>query len=264
VIISTHGDRVIDKPLPTIGGKGLFTSELENALINDRVDAAVHSLKDLPTDQPEGLQIGAITHRSDARDILFSPQNQTLDQISKNSIIGTSSLRRKAQLLAYRPDLIVKDIRGNVDTRINKTKDGNFDAIVLAAAGLLRLGLEENITQYLPLEIMLPAPGQGALAIQCRSSDQPVQKYLKVLNHFGTNKAVEAERSFLKALGGGCALPVGAYAQVHEENIEMQVVIASLDGQKILRLQSNHSDPVRLGISLAKEALNQGAREILQ
>lgn len=263
VIITTKGDRVIDKPLPEIGGKGLFTLELEQALLSKRVHAAVHSLKDLPTEETNGLKIGVITQRADVRDILFCPAGHTLDELPSNAVIGTSSVRRKAQLLAFRSDLQIKPIRGNVETRIRKVREGRYDAIVLAAAGVLRLELPDVITQYLPLNISLPSPGQGALAVKCRASDVETLNYLNAIEHPATLKAVTAERVFLDALGGGCSLPVGAYATVEGETISLNAEIASPNGEKVLRFQGNHFDPYLLGAEVAQQAVIKGAKTLL-
>lgn len=263
VIIKTQGDRILDKPLPEVGGKGLFTQELEAALRDGRVDVAVHSLKDLPTEDSPGLDIGLIPERADARDVLIFPGGQGMDDLPHGAVVGTSSNRRAAQLLAHRPDLSLKSIRGNVDTRLRKVSTGEYDAILLAAAGVNRLGLQEQISQYLPYEIMLPAPGQGALGVQCRTGDEDTLKILRVLEHPPTRQAVTAERAFLAALGGGCALPVGALARVQEDEIQLRGVIASPDGAGIQRLSATHTDPVQLGYTLAQQALAQGAGALL-
>ena len=263
LIIKTTGDRILDIPLPEVGGKGLFTHELEAALREGRVDAAVHSLKDLPTEDSPGLSIGLITERADARDVLISPEGLELDDLPQGAVVGTSSNRRAAQLLAYRPDILVKSIRGNVDTRLRKAGTDEYDAIILAAAGVTRLGLQAHISQYLPYEILLPAPGQGALAVQCRAGDEDTLKLLRALEHPPTRLAVTAERAFLEALGGGCSLPVGALALVREQGIELQGVIASPDGTRIQRLSATHSDPIELGHELAQRAIADGAGALL-
>jgi hydroxymethylbilane synthase len=260
-VFTTRGDRVLDVPLPEIGGKGLFTYELEQALRERRVHAAVHSLKDLPTDETPGLTIGAISARADPRDVLICPAGKTLDELPAGSSVGTDSNRRKAQLLAYRPDLHLKPIRGNIDTRIRKTLEGEYDAIILAAAGVTRLGLQETVTQYLPLEIMLPAPGQGALAVQCREDDGETLRLLKAIDHPDTRLAVHAERAFLAALGGGCSLPVGALAVVEGSEIRLQGIVGTQDGSQIQRLSISGNDPDLLGRALAQAALDRGARE---
>jgi hydroxymethylbilane synthase len=260
-IISTRGDQVLDISLPEIGGKGLFTYELETALKDGRVHAAVHSLKDLPTEEPPGLEIGAIPERADPRDVLICPAGKSLDELPAGSVIGTDSNRRRAQLLAYRPDLEVSPIRGNVDTRIRKTIKGEYDAIILAAAGVTRLGMQEHITQYLPLEVMLPAPGQGALAVQCRAGDGETLGLLQAIDDPETRLAVSAERAFLSVLGGGCSLPVGALAVVEISKILLYGVVGAPDGSRHTRFSMSGSDPVELGRSLARIALDQGARD---
>src|SRR5512134_1037358 len=213
-VITTKGDRVLDKPLPEIGGKGLFTQELESELLSGAVHCAVHSLKDLPVENPDGLTIGCISARAEVRDALVSRDGFTLATLPQNAVVGTSSLRRAAQLLAARPDLKTQSLRGNVDTRLRKALEGQYDAIILAGAGLTRLGLDQHVTEWLPLEVMLPAPGQGALAVQCRAADQTTLGLLAALEDESVRKAVTAERAFLQALGGGCAVPVAAYATV--------------------------------------------------
>ena len=262
-IITTQGDRVLDKPLPEIGGKGLFTYELELAILEGRVDAAVHSLKDLPTEDAPELIVNIYPQRADVRDVWICPQGYHLDDLPAGSVVGTSSTRRSALLLAYRPDLKVKPIRGNVDTRIRKAVDGQYDAIILAAAGVNRLGLDEHITQYLPFDVMLPAPGQGALGIQYRAGDAETQQYLKAIDHIPTRLAVTAERAFLGALGGGCSLPVGAFAIVDGDTIQLQGVIAAPDGSRVLRVSDSDTDAQSLGKTLAQKSLAEGAGDLL-
>lgn len=264
-VITTKGDRVLDKPLPEIGGKGLFTFELEEALREGRVDAAVHSLKDLPTEDASGLIVGVIHQRADVRDALICPAGHTLDELPEGAVVGTSSTRRAAQLLALRPNLQIKSIRGNVDTRIRKAETDEYDAIILAAAGVTRLGLDAHITAYLPLDVMLPAPGQGALAVQCRADDEETLRLLQALDHAPTRLTVTAERAFLEALGGGCSIPVGAYALFSEQLsvISLQGVVAAVDGRSIIRVRGEGRDPHELGQRLAEEALAQGASDLL-
>lgn len=264
LVITTQGDRDLITALPEIGGKGLFTYELEQALRERRVHAAVHSLKDLPTEDTPGLKIGAILQRADFRDILICPANLTLDELPPGAVVGTSSNRRQAQIRVLRKDLQVKPIRGNVDTRIRKVLEGRYDAIVLAAAGVIRLGLQKHITQYLPIETMLPAPGQGALAVQCRTDDEQTQQLLKSIDHSDTRLAVAAERAFLSALGGGCSLPVGALAEVLGEKITLHGVVAAPDGSQVFTLTASGREPVLLGQELAHKALDQGARAHIQ
>ena len=263
VLIQTEGDRVLEIPLPEIGGKGLFTQELELALREDRVDVAVHSLKDLPIEDSAGIVIGLIPVRATAHDVLVSRNAEALEDLPLGAVVGTSSLRRQGQLLASRPDLVVKSLRGNVQTRLKKLEDGQYDAILLAHAGLVRLGLEAHITQILPYEIMLPAPGQGALAVQCRQDDQETLKLLANLDDPLTRAEVEAERCFLQALGGGCSLPVGALAEHCQGEISMQGVVVSPDGKRVIRVAGSGSDPGALGAALAREALALGAGEVL-
>ncbi len=255
----TKGDHDLAAALPEIGGKGIFTSELEQALREGRVQAAVHSLKDLPTEDFPGLTIGAIPPRAEVQDVLICPAGFTLDELPAGAVVGTSSIRRRAQIRAYRPDLQIQDIRGNIDTRIRKAREGLYDAIILAAAGVVRLGLQEQITQVLPLEIMLPAPGQGALAVQCREDDEQTLRRLASIHHQATHRAVSAERAFLSSLGSGCSLPVGALAEVRGDQISLQGVVASPDGSHILRLHTTGEDPKLVGQALAQQALERGA-----
>jgi len=269
-IFVTQGDKVLDKSLPMIGGKGLFTQELEAALLNGRVDAAVHSLKDLPTENPAGLTLGAIPRRADARDALVSAAGYTLETLPKGAWVGTSSPRRSAQLRALRPDLHIADIRGNVDTRLRKLLEGQYDAVVFALAGLQRLGLDRNLNgqmQFLGYEQMLPAPAQGALAIQCRADADVTLGLLAAIEHLPTRFSVTAERAFLASLGGGCAVPVAAYAETVNGGqlsvIRMQGLVSSLDGLRMIKVSGEGLDARELGEKLAKEALAQGAAEIL-
>lgn len=205
-IITTQGDKILNKPLPEIGGKGLFTQELESELLNGDVHCAVHSLKDLPVENPAGLTIGCIPARAEVRDALIAARGYTLLTLPATATVGTSSLRRAAQILALRPDVKTESLRGNVDTRLRKALDGQYDAIILAGAGLTRLGLDEHVTEWLSLDVMLPAPGQGALAVQCRADDPTTLELLAALEHEATRRAVVAERAFLSGLGGGCAV----------------------------------------------------------
>lgn len=265
--ITTQGDKILDKPLPEIGGKGLFTQELENELLSGAVHCAVHSLKDLPIEDSDGLTVGCIPSRAEARDALISSQGYTIDRLPDGARVGTSSLRRAAQLLAIRPDVQIESLRGNVDTRVHKVLEGQYDAIVLAGAGLTRLGLEKHVTEWLPLEMMLPAPGQGALAVQCRSDDQITLDLLKAFKDEATHKAVSAERAFLEGLGGGCSVPVAAFS--HSINDDPQTMnltglVISTDGKIALRLEGNGSDPTVLGRELAQRAIARGAHKILE
>jgi hydroxymethylbilane synthase len=263
VVITTQGDKNLDQPLPEIGGKGVFTQELEAALLSGSVDAAVHSLKDLPIEPGFGLTMAAIPIREDARDVLISLRGEGLEQLPTGARIGTSSLRRAAQLLAMRDDFVIESLRGNVDTRIRKMHAGQYDAIILAGAGVLRLGHSDEITQWLPIETMLPAPGQGALAIQCRADDGETISLINALDHATTRSRVTAERSFLAGLGGGCSLPVAAYASASGEGLSLIGLALSDDGKVKIRVQGNDTDPARLGMTLSKQALEMGAGALL-
>ncbi len=260
----TTGDRLLDRPLPEIGGKGVFTAELENALRGAEIDLAVHSLKDLPIDDAPGLCVAAVSRRGDVRDVLVSAEGWTLNDLPDGARVGTSSVRRAAQLLNARPDLTILPLRGNVDTRIRKALHKEYDAAVLAAAGVVRLGLQQHITQYLPLEIMLPAPGQAAIALQCRAEDVELRSLLAKINHLPTYAAVTAERAFLAALGGGCSLPIAAYAQSDGTTIEMTALVAGADGQRCLRVRGSGGDPIALGRELVQRALDMGAGDLLR
>jgi hydroxymethylbilane synthase len=273
VIISTQGDRVIDVPLPEVGGKGMFTAELEDALRRGDIDFAVHSLKDLPTEAPAGLAIGAIPIRASAQDVLVSRAASGIDALPQGAAIGTSSLRRAGQLLHTRPDLQMIDIRGNVDTRIKKALDPDspYDAIVLAHAGLQRLAREETIREVIALETMLPAPGQGALAVQCRDEPDSLA-LLAPLDDLPTRCAVTAERAFLSALGGGCAVPVAAHAVMRGPQLRLHGRVISVDGVSMVDTAfatyclagSELQAAAALGQHLAEMALQQGARAILE
>jgi hydroxymethylbilane synthase len=264
---STKGDQVLDTPLPLIGGKGLFTAELEAALRDGRIDAAVHSLKDLPTETPAALALGAIPERANPADVLVSRSGLTLGRLPLAATVGTSSHRRAAQLLNARPDLHVADIRGNVPTRIRKALDpeGPYDAVVLAYAGLLRLGRLDVITQVLSLELLLPAPGQGALAVQCRDDSQSLD-LLAPLDDRPTSVAVTAERAFLAALGGGCSVPIAAYAWLEGQELQLHGRVTALDGSRQIDVTGHAPDAEAdaLGGRLAREALARGAAPLLE
>lgn len=262
-IITTQGDKILDKPLPEIGGKGLFTQELESELLSGAVHCAVHSLKDLPVENPAGLTIGCIPMRAEVRDALISSKEYTLGTLPQGASVGTSSLRRAAQILSLRPDLHTKSLRGNVDTRVRKVWDGQYDAIVLAGAGLTRLGLEQHVTEWLSVDVMLPAPGQGALAVQCRADDQATLNLLAALEDESTRKAVNAERAFLSRLGGGCSVPVAAYAQVEDLAITLTGLVLSEDGRKAIQVKRTGADAQLLGTELACRAIAQGANAML-
>lgn len=262
-IITTQGDKILDKPLPEIGGKGLFTQELESELLGGAVHCAVHSLKDLPVENPAGLTVGCIPLRAEVRDALISKNNYTVDTLPAGASVGTSSLRRAAQILARRPDVRTESLRGNVDTRLRKALDGQYDAIILAGAGLTRLGLDNHVTEWLALDLMLPAPGQGALAVQCRLDDRETLDLLAPLEDQATRKAVTAERAFLSGLGGGCSVPVAAYAKVEGKTILLTGLVISEDGKKAIHVKRTGTDANVLGNELAQRAIAQGANEIL-
>jgi hydroxymethylbilane synthase len=265
-VLSTAGDRTQEsgEPLPEIGGKGLFTAELERALLAGEIDIAVHSLKDLPTEDAAGVVVGAVTSREDVRDCLVARSASTLADLGEDAVVGTSSLRRSAQLAALRPDLEIRSIRGNVDTRIRKVEAGEYDAAVLAAAGIRRLGLERSVCEWLSPETMLPAPGQGALAVQCRADDTAMLNLLADLDDPGARAETTAERAFLEALGGGCAAPVAALAtSITTPRVRLQGLIASVDGADVVRVEGDGA-PAEVGARLAQEALSLGADRILR
>lgn len=264
--ILTQGDQILEKPLPEIGGKGLFTQELEDELLSGAVHCAVHSLKDLPVEMPEGLTLGCVPRRAEVRDALISRHGCTLEELPPGAVVGTSSLRRAAQILAVRPDVTITSLRGNLDTRLRKALDGAYDAVILAGAGLTRLGLQAHVTQWLPLTVMLPAPGQGALAVQCRQADGDLLGLLEALEHPPTRTAVTAERQFLLGLGGGCAVPVAAYAEVQgsPETIHLSGLVASADGRQVIRVSGAGTEALELGGRLAAQAVEQGACELIE
>lgn len=265
-VITTQGDKILDKPLPEIGGKGLFTQELESELLSGAVHCAVHSLKDLPVENPAGLTIGCIPARAEVRDALISGKGYSLSTLPNGASVGTSSLRRAAQILALRPDLHTESLRGNVDTRLRKALDGQYDAIILAGAGLTRLGLDAHVSEWLSLDVMLPAPGQGALAVQCRADDESTLKMLAALEDDSTRKAVTAERAFLSGLGGGCSVPVAAYAAVDSSQssvISLTGLVITEDGKKAIHVSRLGTDAQLVGYELAQRAIAQGASEIL-
>ena len=262
-IITTSGDRILDRPLPEIGEKGLFTSELETALLCGDVHVAVHSLKDLPVEDLPGITVAAIPTRDSALDVLVASKGETLASLPQGSRVGTCSLRRTAQLLAQRPDLTILPLRGNVDTRLRKVLNGDYDAIVLAAAGLYRLGLEKHITETFPLDMMLPAPGQGALAVQCRADDLETLHVLAAIHDASTSAAVAAERAFLSGLGSGCSLPIGAFAEKNNGTIVLTGAVISKDGKQSVRLSAAGEEPQELGERLSQLVLERGAGDLL-
>lgn len=268
-LMTTKGDKILNAPLAKIGGKGLFTKELETAMLEGEIDIAVHSLKDMPVVVPEGLVITAITQRADPGDAFVSSKYESFQQLPAGAKVGTSSLRRKAQLLHARPDLQIEDLRGNVNTRLRKMEEKNFDGIILACAGLKRLGFGDKIRQVLPRTMCLPAVGQGALAIECRQADKETRELLEFLNDRCTRLCTEAERGFLATVEGGCQVPVGVHAVSAEAGIRVEAVIASLDGSTLLRdaLEAEIKDAQEaraVGVNLAEKLLARGGREILR
>jgi len=266
--ITTKGDKILDKPLAQVGGKGLFIKELEVALLEEEVDLAIHSMKDMPAELPENLAITAIPKRVDPRDALISNNDILLDDLPKGARIGTGSLRRTAQLLKYRPDLDIVPIRGNIDTRIKKLQDEelNLDAIILAAAGLLRMGWKDKITQYLEPDVVLPAAGQGALAIETRENDERISEVVAKVDDQETKYRLEAERGFLEYLEGDCQVPIGAFAEVNGNNITLEGMVSTLDGKECLQktISGSVDEAAELGVKLAKELVEEGAKEILK
>ena len=278
-LMTTKGDKILNAPLAKIGGKGLFTKELETAMLAGEIDIAVHSLKDMPVMVPEGLVITAVTERADAGDALVSQRYGSFGALPEGAKVGTSSLRRRAQLLHARPDLQIVDLRGNVNTRLRKLEEENFDGIILACAGLKRLGFGERVRQVLPRSLCLPAVGQGALAIESRIDDRETRELLSFLDDGITRACTAAERGFLATVEGGCQVPVGVYAQPVDnadiledahtgkaEAIRVEAVIASLDGRKLFRdsVEGAADEAEFLGISLANKLLDMGGREILR
>jgi len=263
--IKTTGDVILDVPLSKVGGKGLFLKEIEEALLSNRIDLAVHSMKDVPTDLPGGLEISCITRREDPRDAFLSVKHARFEDLPVGALVGTSSLRRQTQLLSLRPDLSIGQLRGNLDSRIRKMEEGQYDAIILAAAGLRRLGWDGKIRQYLPADVSIPAIGQGALGIEIRRDDGRTREAVAFLNDPETSVAVRAERGFLKRLEGGCQVPIAAHGTVNGDRVVLSGLIGKPDGSRILRGSRSGptSDPEAVGVALAGELLSQGGREIL-
>jgi hydroxymethylbilane synthase len=265
VTIKTQGDKILDVPLGQVGGKALFVKELEEALLANRVGLAVHSLKDIPTELPSGLQLMAIPKRDDPRDVLISRDGNPLERLRKAASIGTSSLRRRSQILYYRPDLMVPPVRGNLDTRLKKLHREELDAIVLAAAGIRRMGLQAEITEIFSPEDFVPAVGQGALGIEVRADDEETSRLVRVLDHLETRRCVQAERAFLSRLQGGCQVPIGAYAKMRGKELHLKGMVAALNGRPryIDEIQGDPGAYESLGRELAERMLNHGAREVL-
>lgn len=260
-IIKTTGDKIQDVPLSQVGGKGLFTKEIEEALLAGAIDLAVHSMKDVPAEVPNGLVLAAIPEREEPRDALVA--SIPLADLKAGAKVGTSSLRRSSQLHALQRGLAIETLRGNVDTRLRKLDEGRYDAIVLAAAGLRRLGWQDRIRELIPVDVMCPAVGQGALAIETRDDSGAAQKLARQLNHEETSIAVSAERALLSTLGGGCQVPVGAHARIDSGTIRVHAIVASPDGSRLLRGDHEGTDPTQVGVQLGSRLLDQGAREIL-
>jgi len=263
VPITTTGDRLLDRRLELVGGKGAFLKEIEEALLDERVDIAVHSLKDVPTALPPGLHLAAFLERADPRDALVSASGARLAQLPKGARLGTTSLRRQAQIRAQRADLEVLDLRGNVDTRLRKVREGQYDAILLAAAGLARLGRAAEATEILEPDVMLPAPGQGAIVIECRAGDERSARAIAPLDHHATGRCVLAERSFLAGLGGGCNVPLGAYAEESGHEVWLRALVARADGSLVLRGECRDSDAAAAGRRLAEDLLARGAAALV-
>ena len=263
-IIKTTGDKITDVALAQVGTKGMFTKEIEDALAEGRVDLAVHSLKDLPTELPPGFELVAITERVNPRDVFLSVNYDCLDALPKGAKVGTSSLRRQAQLKAFRSDLVIHPLRGNVDTRVRKLEQGEYDGIILAAAGLTRLGKTELVKEYLSEEFMCPAAGQGALGIEIRQGDVAMRKHLAFLNNADARAATICERTLLNKLGGGCQVPIGAFAEKKDGKLRLTGVVARPDGSEVLREQQSGTDPVALGKLVGETLLKRGAVKILE
>lgn len=264
-IIKTKGDKILDIALSKIGDKGLFTKEIEVALLSGEVDIAVHSLKDLPTTLPEGMTLGAVLKRGDCRDALVSINGKKLNELTENDTVATSSLRRSSSLLRVNPKIKIIDIRGNVNSRIQKMENGYCDAMIMAAAGLERLGLEKYITEYLDPEVMIPAVSQGAIALEIRENDNYIQSIIDNVNHTETWKTILAERSFLRTLEGGCQVPVGCYSKINGNTITITGMVSELDGQTNIKdvIVAPLENTEQLGIDLANKLIEQGADEIL-
>lgn len=265
IVVRTLGDRVINVPLARIGSTGVFVKELEQLLLQGDIDLAVHSLKDVETSIPEGLTIAAIPEREDPRDALCSRTGGTLDDLPGRARVATSSSRRRAQLLSTRPDLQIQSVRGNIDTRLRKLAEGEFDGLIMAVAGLIRMGWQDKISQYLPADMYMPAPGQGALAVECRADEPGLLALLKGIEHVPSRAAVAAERAFLSALGGGCLIPVGALATVQDDVIILRGMVAAADGRRIIREKECGSIETGYDIAnrLADKMRSLGAEEIL-
>ncbi len=263
-IIKTTGDKITDVALAQVGTKGMFTKEIEEALAEGRVDLAVHSLKDLPTELPPGFELVAITTRVNPRDVFLSVKYDSIAALPKGALVGTSSLRRQAQLKVARPDLVIHALRGNVDTRVRKLEQGEYDAIILAAAGLTRLGKMQLVKEVLSEEFMCPAAGQGALGIEIRAGDQAMRQHLAFLDDATARATTTCERALLNKLGGGCQVPIGAFAESRDGELQLTAIVARADGSVILRETQSGADPIALGEQVGKTLLQRGAAQILE
>ena len=262
-IIKTTGDKITNVALAKVGTKGMFTKEIEDALHEKRVDLAVHSLKDVPTELAEEFELAAIMKREDPRDAFISVKFSSLEELPQGAKVGTSSLRRQCQLKSVRPDLEVFPLRGNVDTRLRKLESGEYDAIILAAAGVLRLGLETHVRSRISADVMCPAVGQGALALEIRNGDQQTKTLLAFLNDADTHAAIDCERALLGSLGGGCQVPIGAYAEKRGDRLFLRAMVGRPDGSQILREQADGTDGIKLGRETAQTLLGRGGDKIL-
>jgi hydroxymethylbilane synthase len=263
-IIKTTGDKITDVALAKVGTKGMFTKEIEEALAAGSVDLAVHSLKDLPTEVSPGFEVAAITKRENPRDVLVSKKYSRIEELPQRARVGTSSLRRQAQLKALRADLDIHPLRGNVDTRLRKLESGEYDAIILAAAGVTRLGLTATIKQVIPPQLMCPAAGQGALGIEIRKGDLAIRQHVSFLDNSSARVTTTCERALLNELGGGCQVPIGAFAEIRSECLHLEAVVARPDGSQVLRESRDGNDPQELGHEVAKTLLRRGGDAILQ
>jgi hydroxymethylbilane synthase len=266
VPIKTRGDKILDVPLAKVGGKGLFVKEIEDALLNGRIDLAVHSMKDMPSEIPDGLCVGAIPEREIPQDVLISKKGLLLHDLMPGARIGTSSLRRSAQLLHARPDLVILPLRGNIDTRLKKLETENLDAIILAAAGVKRLGLENRITEYMDENVMLPAVGQGALCIEIRQNDPEIEPIIAALNHQETWTVVMGERAFLNRLEGGCQVPIAAHGKIEKNTFTLCGLVAAVDGTTVIKetLSGPEDSSESIGVKLADRLLSMGAKTLME
>jgi len=265
VIIRTKGDKILDVPLAKVGGKGLFVKEIEESLLNENIDLAVHSMKDMPAQIPQGLCIAAIPQREDPKDVLISKDNRRFSELPAGAIVGTGSLRRKAQLLFARPDLVVAPLRGNIDTRLKKLETENLDAIILAAAGVKRMGFENKATEYLDENIMLPAVGQGALCIEIRQNDPLVGPVVAGLEDSKTRAVIRGERAFSERLEGGCQVPIAAHGTIHNNLFTLSGLVASVDGKTLYKhaMQGPENESATIGLELAERLISMGAKTII-